>query len=139
MFSKLCNKLIASRSLGQHIKETIVYDELNINEFVGILYQVRHLGMLKMQVIDKYMELSKDGSSPVCLFPTRKACKEFNNKILSALDIEIHNIVCALMKLMRLRYHTSGPKWPKKLNNDSNLTAGLKAELTLAVGARLML
>lgn len=41
---------------------------------------------------------------------------------------------------------TSSHKWSKKaqkqlekLNNDSNLTAGLEAELILAVGARVML
>ena len=96
VFSKLRNKLIASR-MGSIAsvniwKETIVYDELTINErqkknglFVDILDQVRtswfsliqELGMLKMRVInvpvvDKYVELSKGGSSPVCLFPTRQ-------------------------------------------------------------------
>ena len=39
---------------------------------------------------------------------------------------------------MRLLRHTNGPKRLKS-NNDSNCTAGLEAELTLAVGARVML
>ena len=44
------------------------------------------------------------------------------------------------MKLMRLLHHINGPKRQlEKLNNDSNCTAGLEAELTLAVGARVML
>ena len=165
VFSKLCNKLIASR-MGSIAsvntwKETIVYDELTINErqkkdglFVDILDQVRRgspspesLECLKMRVIDvpvvdKYVELSKRGSSPVCLFPTRKACREFNDKMLSALDTEVHKIVC----IDEIDKTSSSHKWTKKaqkqlekLNNDSNLTAGLEAELTLAVGARVML
>ena len=165
VFSKLCNKLIASR-MGSIAsvniwKETIVYDELTINErqkkdglFVDILDQVRRgspspesLECLKMRVIDvpvvdKYVELSKGGSSPVCLFPTRKACREFNDKMLSALDTEVHKIVC----IDEIDETSSSHKWTKKaqkqlekLNNDSNLTAGLEAELTLAVGARVML
>ena len=92
MFSKLCNKLIASK-MGSIAsvniwKESIIYDEFTKNErqkkdglFVNILDQVRcgfptpeSLECLKTRVInvpvvDKYVELSKSGSSPVCLFP----------------------------------------------------------------------
>ena len=50
--------------------------------------------VIDVPVVDKYVELSKGGSSPVCLFPTRKACREFNDKMLSALDTEVHKIVC---------------------------------------------
>ena len=92
--------------------------------------------------VDKYAELSKSGSSPVCLFPTRKACREFNDKMLSALDTELHKIMC----IDEIDETSSSHKWTKKaqkqlekLNNDSNCTAGLEAELTLAVGARVML
>ena len=121
VFSKLCNDLIASRmgsiALVNIWKETIVYDELTINEeqkedelFVNILDQVcrgspspESLEYLEKRVIDgtvvdKYIEWSKDGSSPVCLFPTRKACKDFNHQMLSSLDKELHKIVC-VMKL----------------------------------------
>ena len=75
-------------------RDTIVYDELTINErqkkdglFVNLLDQVcrgsptpESLQCLKLRVIDvpvvdKYVDLSKSGSTPVCLFPTRKACK----------------------------------------------------------------
>ena len=165
VFSKLCNKLIASR-MGSIAsvniwKETIVYDELTKNErqkkdglFVNILDQVRRgsptnesleclkLRVMDVPVVDKYTELSQSGSSPVCLFPTRKACREFNDKMLSALDTELHNITC----IDEIDETSSSNKWTKKaqkqlekLNNDSNCTAGLEAELTLAVGARVML
>ena len=60
----------------------------------------------------------------------------------SALDTEVHKIVC----IDEIDETSSSHKWTKKaqkqlekLNNDSNLTAGLEAELTLAVGARVML
>ena len=98
--------------------------------------------VIDVPVVDKYVELSKGGSSPVCLFPTRKACREFNDKMLSALDTEVHKIVC----IDEIDETSSSYKWTKKaqkqlekLNNDSNLTAGLEAELTLAVGACVML
>ena len=98
--------------------------------------------VIDVPVVDKYVELNKGGSSPVCLFPTTKACREFNDKMLSALDTEAHKIVC----IDEIDETSSSHKWTKKaqkqlekLNNDSNLTAGLKAELTLAIGARVML
>ena len=165
VFQKLCNKLIASR-MGSMAsvniwKETIVYDELTINErqkkdglFVNILDEVRRgspspksLECLKerlidVPVVDKYIELSKSNKSPVCLFPTRKACKEFNDQMLSALDTDLHTITC----VDEVDETSSSRKWSEKakkelekLNKDSNLTAGLEAELTLAVGARVML
>ena len=165
VLSKLCKKLIASR-MGSIAsvniwKDTIVYDELIINKqqkkhglFVNLLDQVcrgsptpESLQSLKLRVInvavvDKYVELSKSGSTLVCLFPTRKACKEFNDKMLSALDNELHKIVC----IDEIDEISSSHKWIKKaqkqlekLNNDSNCTAGLEAELTLAVGAHVML
>ena len=93
-------------------------------------------------IVEKYTELTKGGSSPICLFPTRKACKEFNSQMISALDNELHKIVC----IDEIDETSSSHKWSKKaqkqlekLNNDSNLTAGLEAELILAVGARVML
>ena len=78
----------------------------------------------------------------MCLFPTRKACKEFNDQMLSALDTDLHKITC----VDEVDETSSSRKWSEKakkelekLNKDSNLTAGLEAELTLAVGARVML
>ena len=165
VFQKLCNKLIAIRmgsmALVNIWKETIVYDELTINErqkkdglLVNILDEVCHgspspksLECLKerlidVPVVDKYIELSKSSKSPVCLFPTRKACKEFNDQMLSALDTDLHKITC----VDEVDETSSSRKWSEKakkelekLNKDSNLTAGLEAELTLAVGARVMM
>lgn len=61
--------------------------------------------------------------------------------MLSVLDSELHKVVC-IDKIDK----TSSRKWSKraqkqleKLNCDSNLTASLEAELTLAIGARVML
>ena len=60
--------------------------------------------------------------------------------MLVALDTELHKIVC----IDEIDETSSSHKWTaqkqlEKLNNDSNCTAGLEAELTLAVGARVML
>ena len=62
--------------------------------------------------------------------------------MFSALDTELHKIVCT----DEIDETLSSHKWTKeaqkqleKLNNDSNLTAGLEAELTLTVGARVTL
>ena len=62
--------------------------------------------------------------------------------MLSALDIELLKIVC----VDEIDETSSLHKWSKKaqkevdkLNKNSNLTAGLEAELTLPVGARIML
>ena len=165
VFSKLTNKLIATRMgcmTSVNIwKESVIYDELTINErqkkdrcFVDILDEVRRgsvsqptLEHLKQRVIngtivDKYKELCGSGHSPVCLFPTRKACHEFNMQMLSHLDSKKHKILC----VDEIDETSSSLKWSKKaqkeldkVNKDSNLTAGLEAELTIAVGARVML
>ena len=119
-----------------------MYDELTINErqkkdglFVNILDEVRRgspspecLECLKKWVIDdsvldKYIDLTKSGASPVCLFPTRKACREFNDQMLSALDTELLKIV----RVDEIDETSSSHKWSKKahkeldkLNKDSN-------------------
>ena len=83
---------------------TVTYHELTINErqktdpeFLEMLDCVRRgfpndetLFTLSERVIsllieEKFVELQKVGSSPVCLFPTRKLCNDFNNKMLSNL------------------------------------------------------
>ena len=88
VFSKLCNKLIASR-MGSIIsmniwKDIIVYDDLTINEQqkkVNLLDQVHRgsptpeslhclkLRVISVSVVDKYVELSKSGSTPFYLLP----------------------------------------------------------------------
>ena len=78
----------------------------------------------------------------VCLFPTRKACKHFNDQMLKLLPSECREIVCS----DEVDETCSTSKWNKKaleqlekLNKDCNLTADLEAKLILAVGARVML
>ena len=93
-------------------------------------------------IVDKYKELCKNGYSPVCLFPTRQACQDFNMQMLLALDVEKQKFVC----VDEIDEISSSSKWSAKaqkqldkVNKDSNLTAGLEAELIVAVGARVML
>ena len=48
--------------------------------------------------------------------------------------------LCVLTRWSKLYSHVSGIKKPlNKLNSDCNMTAGLEAKLSLAVGARVML
>ena len=141
-------------------KDTVVYEELTINErqkkdepFAAMLDCVRRgcptdetLRTLEQRVIDvpiadKFHELQKSGHTPVCLFPTRKACNEFNAQMLSYLPSEVHELACTDEVDETAGTH----KWNKKaadqlekLNNDCNRTAGLEAKLSLAVGARVM-
>ena len=142
-------------------RDAITYDELTINErqkkdveFSSMLDCVRcgqptdeTLNLLKKQVIegsavDKFVELQQSEQSPVCLFPRRKACDHFNNEMLNRLTSQVHDLFCT----DEVDETCSTRKWSKKaaeqlekLNNDCNLTAGLEAKLTLAVGARVML
>ena len=142
-------------------KDCITYDELTINErqkkdreLSSILDSVRcglvtteTTAVLKNRIIDveietKFHKLQQSGQNPVCLFPTRKACKHFNDQMLKLLPSECCEILCS--DEVDETYSTS--KWNKKaleqlekLNKDCNLTAGLEAKLILAVGARVML
>ena len=146
--------------LRQHWRDTVVYDELTINErqsndleFSTMLDSVRRgyptddtLNTLQkrvfsMPVADKFAELQRCSQTPVCLFPKRKACAAFNSEMLSSLPSKVHTL-CVPMKLTKPRAR----KWSKKaadqlekLNDDCNRTAGLEAKLELAVGARVML
>ena len=83
-------------------KDAVEYDELTINErqkqdqeFSSMLDCVRRgcptdetLSTLEKRVIqvstsEKFVELQKSGQTPVCLLPTRKACREFNDEMLA--------------------------------------------------------
>ena len=93
-------------------------------------------------VVDKFDELLTSKQSPLCLFPTRKACHEFNSNMLSRLQAETQEIPCT----NEVNETVGTFKWTKmaaeelqKLNGDCNLTAGLEAVLSVAVGARVML
>ena len=138
-----------------------MYDELTINErqkkdqqFSSLLHCVR-LGsptdetfsileerLIKVSTSVKFSELQKSGQAPVCLFPTRKACHDFNTEMLSHLTSRVHELVCT----DEMDLTASTRKWNKKmaeqlekLNSDCTMTAGLEAKLFLAVGARVML
>ena len=117
MFDKLNNKAVVSK-LGCMTsvniwKETVVYDELTINErqrkdtqFCGLLDGVRRgcvseecTKTLEERVIqgpiaDKFEELMQSGRSPVCLFPIPKAYEEFNTEMLSKLQCKAVEICC---------------------------------------------
>ena len=93
-------------------------------------------------ISDKFVELRQSGQSPVCLFPRRKACDDFNSEMLSCLTTQVHQLLCT----DEVDETCSTRKWNKKaaellekLNKDCNMTAGLEAKLMLAVGARVML
>ena len=142
-------------------RDSVVYDELTINErqrkdkeFSSMLDCVRRgcptdetLSTLQQRVIqvsvsDKFSELQESDQTPVCLFPTRKACHDLNTEMLTHLTSEVHELVCT----DEVDETGSTCKWNKKaaehlqkLNKDCNMTAGLEAKLSLAVGARVML
>ena len=101
-----------------------------------------HKRKIDGSVAKKFKELSESGFHPVCLFPTRKACEEHNMNMLSILDAKLEHLICT----DEIDETTSTRKWSKKaydalkkLNKDCNLTAGLEAELVIAIGARVML
>ena len=98
--------------------------------------------VIDVSVADKFDEVQKSGRTPVCLFPTRKACNDFNMQMLSYLPSEVHELVCTDEVDETAGTH----KWNKKaaeqlekLNSDCNRMAGLEARLSLAVGARVTL
>ena len=110
-------------------RDSVIYDELTINErqksdaeFATMLDCVRRgcptdeticileQRVIQVSVADKFNELSHSGHSPVCLFPTRKACKEFNSEMLQELASEVHEIVCT----DGIDQTSSTRKWTKK-------------------------
>ena len=165
VFEKMTNKSAASK-LGCMTSVNIwqacvVYDELTINErqksdgvFSSMLDEVRRGcpsqktiealqdRVIVSPVVDKFEELLAAKQSPLCLFPTRKACQVFNLEMLSRLQADTKEIPC----VDEVDETTGTFKWNKKatdemkkLNSDCNLTAGLEAVLQLAIGARVML
>ena len=78
----------------------------------------------------------------MCLFATRKSCDQFNAEMLSKAGSPIVHMPC----IDEFDETAGKVKWTKrasseleKLNKDCNMTAGLEAELKLAVGVRVML
>ena len=165
VFDRLTNKSVASK-LGCMTsvniwQDNVLYDELTINErqkkdqaFSLMLDEVRRGcpspqsiralqdRVIKTPVVDKFEELLVAKQSPLCLFPTCKACQDFNTQMLCRLDAAVIEIPC----IDEVNETTGTFKWSKKateemkkLNRDCNLTAGLEAVLQVAVGARVML
>ena len=165
VFERITNKTLSYKlgcAASVNIwRDSVVYDELIINErqkkdreFSSMLDSVRcgfptdetlqilNKKVIDMSLTDKFIDLQQSGKSPVCLFPTRKACCDFNMEMLSSLTSKIHELVCTdeVDETISIR------KWNKKaseqldkLNSDCNKTAGLEAKLSLAVDARVML
>ena len=146
VFDRITNKAVASK-LGCMTsvniwQETVVFDELTINErqrkdqaFSSILDEVRRGcpsqqtiqalqdRVIEVPVVDKFEVLLVSKQSPLCLFPTRKACQEFNSQILSRLEAEVIEIPC----IDKVDETASTFKWSKKateemkkLNSDCN-------------------
>ena len=142
-------------------EECVVYDELTINErqkgdseYATLLNNIR-IGVVTDAIIntlqtrvftcslaDKIAELNESGIRPVTFFPTRQACTDLNNEMLKSLPGKVCDLVCT----DEVDETTSKLKWTKKankqlqkLNDDCNMTGGLQAVLSLAVGARVML
>ena len=165
VFQNISNKIIAAR-LGcvtavNIWRESVVYDELTINErqkqdpeFGQLLNEVRVNcisdktvalllnAVIKCTAVEKFQELLGQSLSPVCLFATRKSCDQFNAEMLSKAGSPIVNMPC----IDEFDETAGKVKWTKrasseleKLNKDCNMTAGLEAELKLAVGVRVML
>ena len=92
-----------------------MYDELTINErqkqdqtFSSLLDSVRcgfptddtirtlEQSVIKESVTNKSAEVEQTGLSPACLFPTRKACDDFNTEMLNCLTSPIKVTVTRL-------------------------------------------
>ena len=135
-------------------KDTIVYDELTVNErqkkdqvYSQFLNEVRcgcpspnvidalQTRVISCRVAEKFKELRDRDESPVCLFPTRKACKDLNNEMLDGLESK----VVKMDAIDEVDDTASNQHWSKKatqelerLNKDCNLTAGLEKTLRVA-------
>ena len=128
-------------------KDAVEYDKLTINErqkqdqeFSSMLDCVRRgcptdetLSTLEKRVIqvstsEKFVELQKSGQTPVCLLPTRKACREFNDEMLASLHSKVYELACVDEvdeSGGTRRWNTKAADHLEKLNSDSNMTAGL--------------
>ena len=95
--------------------------------------------VIQVSVSDKFSELQLSGKAPVCLFPKREACHNLNAQMLRNNASEVHDIYCT----DEIDETAGNRKMTKKviehLDADCNMTAGLEAKLSLAVGARVLL
>ena len=144
-------------------KQEVVYDELTINErqksdktFTSLLDEVRlgsvseaSLKLLEGRVIqctvkDKFVQLQRSGDTPVCMFPLKKDCFDFNEEMLNSLvsdKVKIHELPCvdAIEEMGNMKWNTKAAEQLQSMNDDCNKTAGLEYVLRVAVGARVML
>ena len=98
--------------------------------------------VIKCTPIEKFQELLDQHLSPVCLLATKKSCDQFNTDMLSKVGSHIVHMPC----IDQFDKTTWIVKWTKRasselerLNKDCNMTAGLEADLKIAVGVRVML
>ena len=166
VFDRITNKSVAQK-LGCMTsvniwQNTVLYDELTINErqkkdraFSSMLDEVRRgcptdetlqllqERVMKAPVVDTFEQLLAGKQSPLCLFPTCKACQEFNSQMLQKLDAEIKQIPCVdevdETASGTFKWNQKATQEMKRLNSNCNLTAGLEAVLEIAVGACVML
>ena len=93
---------------------------------------------MPVSALDQFEALHQSGQSPVCLFPTRKSCEQFNTQMLARLESGTVKVLCS----DEIDETTGAEKWSKKavteldrLNKkDCNLTAGLELCCTLQLG-----
>ena len=165
VFQNGCSTIVKQR-LGSGCainiwKETVEYDELTINErqkenqeFFAMLDCIRcgctmeeTLATLRKRLIDvsveeKFLELSKQGKSPVCLFAKRKSCEEVNKRMLAGLPSDKVELPCTDIADeggSSIKFNKKAAEKLGILNLDCSRTAGLEAVFTLAIGARVML
>ena len=155
VFDRITNKAVSLKlgcmTSANIWRDPVVYDELTINErqkkdqvpvFNSMLQEVR-CGcpspntiqslldkVITIPVVDKFEQLLVSKQSPLCLFPKRKECHDFNTQMLSRLGCEVHEIPC----IDEVNETIGTFKWSKKatekmekLNSDCNLTASLEA------------
>ena len=106
-------------------------ETISIREYLQCVYQKHLMTFRKMVKVQC-----------VCLFPTRKACHDFNMELLNSLTSKIHKLVCTDEvdeTISIFKWNKKASEQSDKLNSDCNKTAGLEAKLSLAVGARVML
>ena len=95
--------------------------------------------VIQVSIGDKFNELRESGKTPVCLFPKRKACDNFNAEMFLKLPAKVHELVCTDEIASSRKMTKKAIAHLDKLNSDCNMTAGLEAKLSLAVGVRVML
>ena len=74
--------------------------------------------VIEVPVVDKFEALLASKQSPLCPFPTGKACQEFNSQMLSRLEAEVIEIPC----IDEVDETASTFKWSKKSHGRNEKT-----------------